>query len=82
MLMQKIIFFLAMSFIASCDNSYAIGGMTPSIEQSQYTYDHNGRLVSVSYVNGTTINYAYDLEGNILTIKTQLSASDSQRDKK
>jgi len=63
MLIRNVIVFVAMALVLSCDNS----GNSPSIETSQYTYDHNGRLVSISYSNGAMVNYSYDSEGNVLT---------------
>jgi uncharacterized protein (TIGR03437 family) len=36
-----------------------------------YTYDAAGRLTSVTYSNGSTISYAYDKSGNLLTRAVQ-----------
>src|SRR5579862_744004 len=40
-----------------------------------YTYDAAGRLVTVSYSNGSSISYTYDKAGNVLSRSTQGPAS-------
>jgi YD repeat-containing protein len=42
-----------------------LGSAAPSFAASaSYTYDALGRLVQVTYDNGTTIVYSYDAAGN------------------
>lgn len=39
-----------------------------------YTYDDNGRLTKADYGGGNSVNFAYDLAGNILAAATHLPA--------
>lgn len=47
----------------------------PSPAAETYTYDTQSRLTDVSYQNGSSLHYTYDLNGNILTIITSLAAA-------
>lgn len=47
-------------------------GVSPAAGQEtvQYGYDALGRVVAVTYGNGTTITYTYDMAGNRLEVTT------------
>jgi len=57
---------IGLVFMSSCENNNSLN-IKPVVEQSQYSYDANGRLTSVSYSNGLTIKYSYDAAGNMLS---------------
>lgn len=43
----------------------------PPAAAVNYTYDASGRLITVSYANGSTISYTYDKAGNVLSRSIQ-----------
>ena len=61
--------------------AFAILGMTsavcplPGHAAESYQYDPVGRLSDVSYDNGGSIHYAYDANGNILSVVTSLATA-------
>ena len=52
-----------------------------STHGDSYTYDGAGRLAQVTYDNGSTITYTYDLAGNLLqrVLEVELSLADAIR---
>jgi YD repeat-containing protein len=55
--MRKVAFVAAVILLAAVSIASAADSAT-------YVYDLRGRLVTVTYVNGTTITYTYDVDGN------------------
>lgn len=64
------IIFLSLSFLQGCGGSSDQNPQQdpPPLAQTysaEYKYDSLGRLEKVKYVNGQTINYNYDENGNL-----------------
>jgi YD repeat-containing protein len=48
-------------------------GPVPARAAETYQYDAMGRLTDVAYANGGSLHYAYDSNGNILSVTTSLA---------
>lgn len=46
----------------------AVLGLSEFAWGDTYSYDTHGRLVSVTYSNGSTVTYTYDAAGNRITV--------------
>jgi len=56
--------------------------LTLAADTVNYKYDDAGRLISVSYANGTVIAYTYDPAGNLLSrIVTNAPAASASKAK-
>lgn len=47
----------------------------PALAAESRQYDAQGRLTDVAYQNGSSLHYAYDANGNILSIVTSLATA-------
>lgn len=66
-MIRKFVIVLGMMVVIYIHNVHTI---TQVYAQSiQYTYDSIGRVILVTYPNGTTIEYQYDADGNIKVIE-------------
>ena len=53
--------FVRAAILALVGLAFAIFG---SAQADTYTYDTHGRLISVTYSNGSSVTYTYDAAGN------------------
>ncbi len=51
---------------------------TNTLGEVSYSYDGAGRLSEIVYPNGSTVRYAYDLNGNRTSVETQIGAGPVQ----